>query len=95
MPRLQQALQDLERAWLKGDMNRLGSALVDPMKAERPELYQALLLRRNLAWADRLDAVMRQGRGTDLVVVGALHMAGNEGLPALMKARGYAVRRLQ
>ena len=85
----------LERAWLKGDMDRLGSALVAPMRAERPELYRALLLRRNLAWADRLDAVMRQGRGTDLVVVGALHMAGDEGLPALMKARGYAVRRLQ
>lgn len=85
----------LERAWLNGDMNRLGSALVDHMRAERPDLYQALLLRRNLAWADRLDAVMRQGQGTDLVIVGALHMAGNEGLPALMKARGYAVRRIQ
>jgi len=85
----------LERAWQKGDMNRLGVVLVDHMKAERPQLYQALLLRRNLAWADRLDAVMRQGHGTDLVVVGALHMAGNQGLPALMKARGYAVRRIQ
>lgn len=85
----------LERAWLNGDMNRLGAALVDHMKAERPALYDALLLRRNLAWADRLDAVMRQGRGTDLVVVGALHMAGNEGLPALMRARGYTVRRIQ
>ncbi len=85
----------LERAWLKGDMARLGSRLVDPMKARRPALYEALLHRRNLAWADRLDAEMRQGKGTDLVVVGALHMAGNEGLPPLMKARGYSVRRIQ
>lgn len=85
----------LERAWLRGDMDRLGTRLVTPMKAWRPDLYQALLLRRNLAWADRLDATMRQGQGTDLVIVGALHMAGDEGLPALMKARGYAVRRIQ
>ncbi|MET3664781.1 TraB/GumN family protein [Caulobacter sp. 1776] len=85
----------LERAWLKGDMARLGTRLVDRMKAERPALYDALLQRRNLAWADRLDAEMRQGGGTELVVVGALHMAGAEGLPALMKARGYAVRRIQ
>lgn len=85
----------LERAWLTGDMGRLGSRLVDRMKAQRPALYDALLKRRNLAWADRLDAEMRQGRGTDLVVVGALHMAGGEGLPELMKARGYAVRRIQ
>ena len=85
----------LERAWLRGDMERLGTRLVAPMKAGRPALYEALLQRRNLAWADRLDAVMRQGQGTDLVVVGALHMAGDEGLPALMKARGYTVRRVQ
>ncbi len=85
----------LERAWLKGDMGRLGSRLVDRMRAERPALYDALLRRRNLAWADRLDAEMRQGRGIDLVVVGALHMAGGEGLPALMRARGYSVRRIQ
>ena len=76
-------------------MERLGTRLVAPMKAGRPALYEALLQRRNLAWADRLDAVMRQGQGTDLVVVGALHMAGDEGLPALMKARGYTVRRVQ
>jgi len=85
----------LERAWLKGDMGRLGSRLADRMRARRPALYDALLRRRNLAWADRLDAEMRQGRGTDLVVVGALHMTGDEGLPALMKARGYVVRRIQ
>lgn len=85
----------LERAWLAGDMGRLGSRLVDPMKSRRPALYEALLLRRNLAWADRLDAEMRQGRGADLVVVGALHMVGPQGLPALMQARGYAVRRVQ
>jgi uncharacterized protein YbaP (TraB family) len=85
----------LERAWLQGDMGRLGTRLVDRMKTGRPALYEALLKRRNLAWADRLDAEMRQGRGTDLVVVGALHMAGGEGLPELMKARGYAVWRIQ
>lgn len=85
----------LERAWLKGDMTALGSRLVGPMKTGRPALYEALLHRRNLAWADRLDAEMRQGSGAQLVVVGALHMAGNQGLPALMKARGYAVRRVQ
>jgi uncharacterized protein len=85
----------LERAWLKGDMARLGSRLVDHMKTERPALYDALLRRRNQAWADRLDAEMRRGKGADLVVVGALHMAGSQGLPALMKARGYAVRRIQ
>jgi uncharacterized protein YbaP (TraB family) len=85
---------DLQAAWLHGDMNRLGPLLVDHMRRDRPALHDALLHRRNLAWAEKLDREMRGG-GVQLVVVGALHMAGDDGLPALMQARGYAVRRVQ
>jgi uncharacterized protein YbaP (TraB family) len=53
-----------------------------------------LLHRRNLAWAEKLDREM-QGSGVQLVVVGALHMAGADGLPELLRERGYAVRRVQ
>lgn len=85
---------DLQRAWLKGDVDRLGSVLVEGMRRDRPEIYEALLRRRNLAWAEVLDREMA-GAGVELVTVGALHMAGPDGLPALMKARGYRVRRVQ
>ncbi|MBI1687068.1 TraB/GumN family protein [Caulobacter hibisci] len=85
---------DLQKAWLKGDVDRLGAILVEGMRRDRPELYEALLKRRNLAWAEVLDREMA-GSGVELVTVGALHMAGPDGLPALMKARGYRVRRVQ
>jgi uncharacterized protein YbaP (TraB family) len=85
---------DLQNVWLRGDMNRLGPLLVDHLRRDRPALHEALLHRRNLAWAEKLDREMR-GSGVQLVVVGALHMAGDDGLPALMQARGYAVRRVQ
>jgi uncharacterized protein len=81
----------LERAWLAGDLSRLGSAT---LQAENPALYDALLRRRNLLWADRLVAEMA-GAGTQLVNVGALHMAGDDGLPALLAARGFTVERVQ
>jgi uncharacterized protein YbaP (TraB family) len=84
----------LQSAWLRGDMNRLGPLLVDAMKRDRPALYDTLLKRRNQAWAKILEAEMTKP-GVQLVTVGALHMAGDDGLPALMRARGFTVRRVQ
>jgi uncharacterized protein YbaP (TraB family) len=84
----------LQSAWLGGKMNRLGPLVVDGMRRDRPALYDALLKRRNAAWAVTLTEEMAKP-GVQLVTVGALHMAGDDGLPALMKARGFKVRRVQ
>jgi uncharacterized protein YbaP (TraB family) len=84
----------LQAAWLRGDMNRLGPMVVDVMKRDRPALYDTLLKRRNAAWAEAIAAEMARP-GVQLVAVGALHMAGDDGLPALMEARGFRVRRVQ
>jgi len=84
----------LQSAWLHGDMGRLGPLVVDVMKRDRPALYDTLLKRRNQAWAQALAAEMARP-GVQLVAVGALHMAGDDGLPALMAARGFQVRRVQ
>jgi uncharacterized protein YbaP (TraB family) len=85
----------LEKAWVAGDLARLGPQLVGQMKAENPALYEALLKRRNLAWADKLTAEMQGSGGVELVNVGALHMVGDDGLPALLRARGFTVERIQ
>ena len=84
----------LQSAWLHGDMDKLGPLVVDVMKRDRPALYDMLLKRRNAAWARALTAEMDRP-GVQLVAVGALHMAGDDGLPALMAARGFQVRRVQ
>jgi uncharacterized protein len=85
----------LERAWLAGDLARLGPGLVGEMAHDNPALYDVLLKRRNLAWADKLTAEMAQTPGVELVNVGALHMVGPDGLPALLAAHGFKVERIQ
>jgi uncharacterized protein YbaP (TraB family) len=92
-PRLRLPFQpaSLETAWLAG---RLGAGEVAVLKADNPALYDALLKRRNLGWAERLSGEMASP-GTELVNVGALHMLGPDGLPALLAARGYKVERVQ
>ena len=83
----------LARAWTTGDMALLAAETHTGLLAD-PELRAALLTGRNRAWADRLAAKLARG-GKPFVAVGAAHMAGEDGLPALLAARGYTVTRLQ
>lgn len=87
--------EPMEQAWLDGDLARLGPALVGRMKTNNPALYNALLKRRNEAWAETLSRELAVGAPVELVNVGALHMMGDDGLPALLRARGYTVERIQ
>lgn len=84
----------LDQAWAAGDLDGLAKRMVDDMRRENPSLYAALLKDRNEAWARTLTVEMR-GNGVQLVNVGALHMVGKDGLPALMRKRGFSVRRVQ
>jgi uncharacterized protein YbaP (TraB family) len=84
----------LEQAWAEGDLDGLARQMVDDMRRDNPGLYEALLKRRNEAWARTLTLEMR-GNGVQLVNVGALHMIGRHGLPALMRQRGFTVERVQ
>lgn len=81
------------RLWRTGDMEAIAGETHKGMLAD-PELREALLAARNRAWADRV-AEMLARKATPFVAVGAAHMAGPDGLPALLAARGYTVERIQ
>lgn len=80
-------------AWLKGDVGRLDVLTREGMLAD-PELRQILLIDRNRDWAVRIVRAMQESR-KPLVAVGAGHMLGEDGLPALLAAHGYEVRRVR
>lgn len=83
----------LGTAWGKGDMATIAQEAQTGMMAD-PELRAALLVNRNRAWASRVEEMLA-GRRRPFVAVGAAHMAGADGLPALLAARGYRVTRVQ
>jgi len=83
----------LAEAWLTGELGVLERETQRGILAD-PELRQALLTARNGAWAERVAGLLAEGR-RPFVAVGAGHMLGTEGLPALLVARGYSVRRIQ
>lgn len=83
----------LEQAWARGDMAAIAKASDEEMFGDA-RLRDALLVGRNRAWVAKLIALL-QGGARPFVAVGAAHLGGDDGLPAMLAARGYKVTRLQ
>jgi uncharacterized protein YbaP (TraB family) len=87
VPKLDEDLQDLIAAWRSGDLRALEKAFVEE-RAKSPELYDALLGARNRQWLPKIEALLKKDRDY-LVVVGALHYVGRDGLLALLAKDGH------
>jgi len=87
VPKLNEDLQELIAAWRAGDLRALEKAYLEE-SAKSPELYDALLGVRNRKWLPKIEALLKEEQDY-LVVVGALHYVGRDGLLALLKKDGF------
>lgn len=86
-------MNELVADWAVGDVEDLEDELLTDMKTETPEAYDALITVRNKNWVQQIEKEMK-GSGTDFIAVGAGHLVGDDGVPAMLRARGYTVTRL-
>ena len=86
-------LRKLEQAWASADLNLIERE-TDRDFLTDPVLRDALLVNRNRAWLVKLTGLLRSG-AHPFVAVGAAHLVGPDGLPAMLAAQGYKVSRLQ
>jgi uncharacterized protein len=80
-------------AWMNGDVDAIGRTFNSELQ-NSPDLREALIRRRNAAWAYWLHSRLGQP-GTVFVAVGAGHLAGQDSLLDMLKQRGLRVRRVQ
>ena len=78
-------------AWRRGDVAALRREVVDRVREEDAGLYKRLLVDRNRRFAARIEALARSGHGHVFVVVGAAHLVGPDGVPALLRRDGFRV----
>jgi uncharacterized protein YbaP (TraB family) len=79
-------------AWRTGDIAYMEENLLAEI-ANYPELYEAIVADRNRNWVNTIDNLLA-GEEDYLVIVGALHLIGKDGLPRLLESRGYEVNQL-
>jgi len=80
-------------AWSRGDADALAKVInedVDRVPAAR----KAIITDRNRRWSAWIKMRMDQP-GTVLMAVGAGHLVGDDGVPAMLRADGYRVTRVQ
>jgi len=83
---------EILQAWREGDAKGLESTLLENFR-EFPEAYSQLVVERNTNWMPQIESFLQQ-KENYLVVVGAGHLLGKDGLLALLKAKGYGVEQL-
>ena len=99
---LQYTLEDLETvvpeldsiasSWRAGDVPRLETLLLEGFE-EFPEIFSKMVTDRNRAWVAPIEELLF-GHQNAMVVVGSLHLVGEEGLVNLLRERGYDVSQM-
>jgi len=85
-------MDQLISAWRTGDIAYMEKNLLAEI-AKYPELYETIVADRNRNWANTIDKLLSDDEDY-LVIVGALHLIGEDGVPQLLESRGFNVSQM-
>jgi len=86
-------LNELADAWRAGRLEELTDQLIGEFD-DFPGLYAALITDRNRRWVPEIERLLGDGH-RHLVIVGAVHLVGKDGVIAMLGARGHRAERVQ
>jgi len=86
------SIGEMIRAWRYGDTDFLASGLLDSF-AEQEELNDKLVTSRNQRWVSQIIELLDDADDY-LIIVGALHLVGDAGVPSLLVQKGIEIMQL-
>ena len=86
---LESSADKIVQAWRSGDSKAMENLLLRGMH-EYPEVKKVIIDDRNRRWLPQIEKLLAQGDNT-LVVIGAAHLVGKDGVIELLRDRGYTV----
>ncbi len=92
MKNLSETFTLLKKAWRTGDNKSMVKIAVEPMK-DFPDTYQMLVVDRNKAWVPQIIKML-ETKEIEMVLVGALHLVGEDSVLKQLEALGYTVNNL-
>jgi hypothetical protein len=87
----EKAFLQMVKAWHQGSLDGL-EQLVETFKTY-PLFYKKLLVQRNRNWVPQIASFLKEDNNV-LIIVGAAHLAGEDGLIALLTKQGYHLERV-
>jgi uncharacterized protein YbaP (TraB family) len=93
LPTMKDTMFEMLDLWMGGEEDQLGNLMVQET-AGIDGFAERLLFNRNRNWLAPIEDMLA-GNEANLIIVGAAHLSGPEGVPTLLEQAGYTVERVQ
>ncbi|WP_166423785.1 TraB/GumN family protein [Paraglaciecola sp. 20A4] len=86
-------IADMRTSWREGDMQKMAEISIVPFKADYGQIYQDLLVTRNANWMPQIEDMLKTAE-VEFIMVGAMHLAGEDSVLTQLKTQGYSIEKL-
>ena len=86
---LEKDVGDMLKAWQTGNADKLNKFLNEAMK-DAPVIYKRMVTDRTRSWIPKVEELTKR-KDNAIVIVGAGHLVGPEGLVELLKKKGFKI----
>ena len=83
-------IEDITTAWKNGNTEKLATLLNDDFFEQYPHLFDKIVTERNNAWVQKIETMAGENKNV-LVIVGALHLVGANGIVEQLRRKGLRV----